>query len=175
MKGSIMSTRKESIQKRIARERKPRVHLEYDVQIGDATEKKELPFVVGVLGNFSGDASVDLPILQDRKAISVSLDNFGDVMSKIKPALELNVPNVITDQGGSLNLAIEFNSIEDFTPDNIVQNIEPLRKLVEVRNNLKELVTKADENRLLVKQLNDIIENEDNRNNIVGELKKINS
>lgn len=167
-----MSPKNSSIQDKLARERKPRVHLFYNVQIGDATEEKELPFVVGVLGNFSGDSSKNLPLLQDRKAIDVNLDNFESIMQSIKPSLEFNVSNVVTTQGGSLNISLQFDSLDDFTPDNLVQKIEPLRKLVEIRNNLDELKTKADENRSLEKYLNDIIENADSRSSIHDELNK---
>ena len=128
--------KKESIQKRLQKIRPPRVQLTYDVEKGDAIEQKELPFVVGVMGDFSGNPEQPLPKVKDRKFVSVDMDNFDEVMEGIAPRAVYRVPNKISDEGGEFGVELKFNSIDDFRPEAVVQQIEPLRRLLESRTKL---------------------------------------
>ena len=149
----------ESTQHKLSRVRAPRVHLTYDVEVGNAIEAKELPFVVGVLGDFSGKPEEPLPRVKDRKFIEIDRDNFDKVLSGMKPRLSYSVDNKLTGDGGKLGVELRFNSLEDFEPDRVVQQVEPLRKLVEARRRLSDLVSKMDGNDKLEGLLNDILQN----------------
>ena len=151
--------KKDSVQSRLGKVRPPRVHLTYDVQVGDAIEKKELPFVVGVLGEFSGqpDADKPLPKLKDRKFVNVDLDNFDDVMSGMSPKSSYRVKNKLNADGGEFAVNLEFKSMEDFRPESVVQQVEPLRKLLEARTRLSDLRNKLAGNEKLDDILSDIL------------------
>lgn len=153
--------KKESVQNRIGKVRPPRVHLTYDVQVGDAIEKKELPFVVGVLGEFSGQPDPDkpLPKLKDRKFVEVDVDNFDDVMSGMSPKSSYRVKNKLSPAGGEFGVNLEFKSMEDFRPESVVQQVEPLRKLVEARSRLADLRNKLAGNEKLDDILSEILSN----------------
>lgn len=129
----------ESIQKKLQRVRPPRVQLSYDVEIGDAIEQKELPFVVGVLGDFSGNPEQALPKLRERKFVSIDGDNFDDVMKGMAPRAQYRVRNRLSQAGGEFAVELRFNEMEDFRPEAVVQQVEPLRKLLEARNRLADL------------------------------------
>jgi type VI secretion system protein ImpB len=147
----------ESTQHKLSRVRAPRVHLTYDVEVGNAIELKELPFVVGVLGDFSGKPAEPLPRMRDRKFIEIDRDNFDKVLAGMNPRLQYAVENKLTGEG-KLGVELRFKSIEDFEPDRIVQQIEPLRRLVEARRRLSDLVTKMDGNDRLGELLQEIVE-----------------
>ena len=149
--------KKESIQQKIARIRPPRVQITYDVETGGAIEMKELPFVVGVLGDFSGKPEEALPAIKNRKMVEIDRDNFDQVLSGMKPRLAYNVDNKLQEDGSKVGVEIKFNKIDDFEPDNIVQQVEPLRKLVEARQKLSDLLSKMDGNEKLENILNDVI------------------
>ncbi len=149
----------ESTQHKLSRVRAPRVHITYDVEVGNAIEAKELPFVVGVLGDFSGKPDEPLPRVKERKFIEIDRDNFDKVLAAQKPRLAYSVPNRLTDEGGNLNVELRFNSLEDFEPDRVVQQVEPLRELVEARRRLSDLLSKMDGNDKLEGLLSDIIQN----------------
>jgi len=136
--------KKESVQKRLQKVRPPRVQLTYDVEIGDAIEKKELPFVVGVLGDFTGqpDAEKPLPKLKDRKFVNVDLDNIDEVMKGMAPKAAYRVKNRLSPEGGEFAVNLEFNKIDDFRPEQVVAQVEPLRKLLEARTKLSDLRNK---------------------------------
>ena len=151
--------KKESLQHKLARVRPPRVHITYDVEIGGAIELKELPFVVGVLGDFSGKPEEPLPRVRDRKFVEVDRDNFNQVMAGMKPRLALRAENKLADDGSKMRVELRFNSIEDFEPDNLVQQVEPLRKLVEARKRLSDLLSKMDGNDKLEELLHEVIGN----------------
>src|SRR3982751_4599929 len=136
----------ESTQKKISRIRAPRVHITYDVEVGDAIELKELPFVLGVLGDYSGKPDQPLPRVKDRKFIEIDRDNFNQVLAGMKPRLAYRVDNKLTDDGTKMNVELRFSSMDDFEPDPLVQQIEPLRKLVEARQRLSDLLSKMDGN-----------------------------
>lgn len=150
--------KKESIQKRLQKVRPPRVQLTYEVEKGDAIEQKELPFVVGVLGDFSGNPDQPLPRLRDRKFVNVDLDNFDDVMSGMTPRATYRVPNTIGGEG-EFGVELKFKSIDDFRPEAVVQQVEPLRKLLEARSKLADLRNKLAGNEKLEDILNDVLTN----------------
>ncbi|MDO1530426.1 type VI secretion system contractile sheath small subunit [Fulvimonas sp. R45] len=150
--------KKESIQKRLQKVRPPRVQLTYEVEKGDAIEQKELPFVVGVLGDFSGNPDQPLPRLRDRKFVNVDLDNFDDVMSGMTPRATYRVPNTIGGEG-EFGVELNFKSIDDFRPEAVVQQVEPLRKLLEARNKLADLRNKLAGNEKLEDILNEVLSN----------------
>lgn len=149
--------KKESTQHKLDRVRSPRVHITYDVEIGGAIENKELPFVLGVLGDFSGKPEEALPRVKDRKFIEVDRDNFDQVLAAMKPRLAYRVDNKLTNDGSKLGVDLRFKSMDDFHPDNVVQQVEPLRKMVEARRKLSDLLSKMDGNDKLEQILNDIV------------------
>jgi type VI secretion system protein ImpB len=151
----------ESMQHKLDRVRKPRVHITYDVETEGAMETKELPFVVGVLGDFSGNPTQPLKPLAERKFIQIDRDNFNDVMTRLTPGVNLRVENTLKGDGSELAVNLQFNRIEDFDPANVVNQVEPLRKLLETRNKLRDLMTKVDVSPELEKLLEDVMENTD--------------
>ncbi len=157
----------ESTQHKLDRVRPPRVQITYDVHTGGAIEMKELPFVVGILSDLAGKPSEPLPRLKDRKFINLDRDNFNDVMGAIAPRLALRVDNKLTeDSDAQLNVELNFSSMDDFNPINIVQQVEPLRKLYETRQRLTDLLAKLDGNDALDALLQDIIGNTDGLNQL---------
>src|SRR5690606_18785601 len=154
-----MMSKKESIQKRLEKVRPPRVQLTYDVEKGDAIEQKEIPFVVGVLGDLSGQPEQPLPRLKDRKFVNIDLDNFDDVLEGVAPRAVFRVPNKISDEGGEFAVDLKFKSIDDFRPESVVEQVEPLRKLLEARSKLADLRNKLAGNEKLEDLLNDVLNN----------------
>src|SRR5580698_8809190 len=124
----------ESLQKKLDRVRKPRVHITYDVETEGAAVTKELPFVVGVLGDFSGQPTEPLKPLKDRKFVQIDRDNFNDIMGRMTPGLNLKVENTLKGDGSEMGVQLKFKSMDDFEPGNIVKQVEPLNKLLETRN-----------------------------------------
>ncbi len=150
---------RESVHKKLGRIRPPRVHITYEVETGGAIEMKELPFVMGVLSDLSGKPEEPLPRLKDRKFVEIDRDNFDAVMKGMKPRLAYNVENKLTGDGSKLGVELRFNSIEDFEPENVVRQVEPLRKLLETRIQLKAILAKTDGNERLEAKLQEIISN----------------
>jgi type VI secretion system protein ImpB len=153
--------KKDSVQKRLEKVRPPRVQLTYDVEIGDAIEQKEIPFVVGVLGDFTGQPSADQPQprLKDRKFVNVDLDNFDEVMSGMSPRASYRVKNKLSQDGGEFAVNLEFNKLEDFRPEAVVEQVEPLRKLLEARTKLADLRNKLAGNEKLEDLLGEVLSN----------------
>ena len=120
---------KASTQHKLDRVRPPRVHVTYDVEIGDAIELKELPFVMGVMGDFSGDPTAPLQPMSERKFVQIDRDNFNDVMARMNPGLNLKVDNKLSEEGGQMAVGLKFNSIEDFEPARVAQQVPALRAL----------------------------------------------
>lgn len=149
----------ESVHRKLDRVRKPRVHITYEVETGDAVEVVDLPFVVGVMGDFAGDPTRPLRPLNERKFTTIDRDNFNDVMASLNPGLNLRVENTLKGDGSELALNLAFNSIEDFEPARVAQQIEPLRRLLERRNELRELLTKVDRSQDLERILDDVLQN----------------
>lgn len=133
----------DSSQKFIARNRAPRVQIEYDVELYGAEKKVQLPFVMGVMSDLSGKSDVKLPAVGDRKFLEIDVDNFDDRMRAIAPKVQMSVPNTLTGEG-NLPVAITFEKMSDFSPDAIARKVEPLRKLLEAREDLSNLVTYMD-------------------------------
>ena len=152
---------KESLQHTLDRVRAPRVHITYDVEIGDAIEMKEIPFVVGVLADLSGKPDEPLPKLKDRKFIEIDRDNFNNVLEGMKPRLAFRVDNKLTDEDTKMAVELRFKSIDDFHPERVADQIIPVRKLVEARSRLSDLLTKLDGNDKLDELLQDVISNTD--------------
>lgn len=150
--------KKESIQKRLQKVRPPRIQLTYEVEKGDAIENKELPFVVGVLGDFSGKPQEPLAKLRDRKFVNVDPDNFDDVMAGMAPRAAFSVPNTIEGKG-NFGVDLKFKSIEDFRPESVVEQIDPLRKLMEARHKLADLRNKLAGNDKLEDLLSEVLTN----------------
>jgi type VI secretion system protein ImpB len=150
---------RESTQHKLDRVRSPRVHITYDVEIGDAIEMKELPFVMGVLADLSGKPDAPLPRLRDRKFVEIDRDNFNDVLKGMKPHLAFRVDNKLTDDDTKLGVELRFQNLDDFSPERVAEQVEPLKKLMEVRQQLKGLLAKTDGNDLLAERLQEIISN----------------
>ena len=149
--------KRESVQKRLQRVRPPRVHLTYDVEVGDGKESKELPFVVGVMGDFAGASHVEQTKLKDKKFVNVDLENIDEVMSAMQPRAAFAVDNHLTDQGGRIPVDLTFESMDDFRPESIVQKIDPLRQLVEARARLTDLRNKISTSEKLEDLLDDVL------------------
>jgi len=161
---------KESLQHKLDRVRPPRVQITYDVEVGGAIELKELPFVVGVLGDFVGKPEEALPALKNRKFVEIDPDNFNQVLAGMKPRVAFSTENKLQDDGSKIGVDLKFTSIEDFEPDNIVQQVDPLRKLVEARQKLSDLRSKMDGNDKLEAMLNDVITNTDKQKELSDAL-----
>ncbi len=153
--------KKESVQKRLERVRPPRVQLSYDVEIGDAIESKELPFVMGVMGDFTGQQDPDnpLPKLKERKFVNVDLDNFDEVLGGMAPKASYRVKNQLSPDGGEFAVNLQFKSLDDFSPEAVVQQVEPLRKLLEARTKLSDLRNKLAGNDKLEDVLSEVLSN----------------
>lgn len=151
----------ESTQHRLDRVRRPRVHITYDVEIGGAMEIRELPFIMGVLADLSGKPVEPLPRLQDpsRKFVEIDEDTFDTVMGAIQPRLAFQVDNTLTNDDSKMAVELQFNHLEDFEPEHVVQQVQPLRDLLAIRQQLAALLAKADGNDQLNGRLEDIIRN----------------
>ena len=158
--------KKQSVQKRLQKVRPPRVHLTYDVEIGDAIEAKELPFVVGVLGNFAAQSKEPQGKVRDRKFVSVDMDNFDDVMEGMAPRAAFRVKNRLNAEGGEMAVDLEFKKFEDFRPESVAQQVKPLRKLLEARSKLADLRNKLAGNEKLEDLLNDVLTNTEQLNHL---------
>lgn len=152
----------ESRQHTLDRVRKPRVHITYDVEIGNAIETRELPFVVGVIADLSGNPEVPLPKIKDRKFVETDRDNFMEIMEIINPRLVIRVPNRLDDTTPELSIELLFKNMEDFEPQNLAKNVPSLARLFEKRTNFKNLITKMDGNDKLEALLSQIMKNNDN-------------
>ena len=132
---------KQSTQHKLDRVRPPRVHVTYDVEVGDAIELKELPFVMGVLGDFTGQPTEPLPKLRDRKFVEVTPDNFDSVLEGMKPHLSFAVENKLSEDvdAPQLKVDLHFKSLEDFEPQNVAKQVKPLKELLDLRTRLSDL------------------------------------
>jgi len=150
-----------SIHDKLERVRKPRVHITYQVETEGAEVERELPFVVGVLGDFSGDPTEPLKPLKDRKFIQVDRDNFNDVMARLTPGVNLKVENTLQGDGSQMAVGLKFRSMDDFAPGAVVDQVPALKKLLETRNQLRDLMTKVDRSEDLEKVLERVLQNTD--------------
>ncbi|MFT3721568.1 type VI secretion system contractile sheath small subunit [Pseudorhodoferax sp.] len=166
--------KKDSVQKRLEKIRPPRVQLSYDVQVGDATEQKEIPFVTGVVGDFTGKADPDhpLPKLKERKFVNIDLDNFDDVMEGMAPKAAYRVKNKLDPDGGEFAVNLNFKRFDDFRPEAVAQQVEPLRKLVEARTKLSDLRNKLAGNDKLEDILGEVLGNTEKLKQLGDEAQK---
>ena len=151
----------ESTQHKLDRVRSPRVQITYDVEKGDALEKKELPFVVGVLGDFSGNPAEALAKVKDRKFVNIDRDNFDSVLKGCAPRLTYRVDNKLSGDGSQMGVELQFKNLADFEPQNVAKQIEPLNQLMEIRAKLSDLKNKMYGNDKLAEMLQDILQNTD--------------
>jgi type VI secretion system protein ImpB len=135
----------ESVQRALTRVRPPRVKITYDVETGNAIQKKELPFIVGILADLSGTPPAEPVPLKDRKFVEIDRDNFDTVLKAIGPKLEIKVKNHLNgDQGGDITIPLKFSKIDDFRPENLIKQVPLLQELLDKRNKLRDLLTKSD-------------------------------
>lgn len=156
----------ESLQKKIGRVRPPRVQITYDVETGGAIKKKELPFVAGVLADLSGDPAAPLPAVKDRKFVQIDRDTFDKVLAKMAPRLAFKVDNKLSDDDTKIGVELNFSSMEDFEPQKLAEQVEPLRKLIELRRKLANLRSSLYGNDKLDKMLQKVLSDR-------GELDKL--
>jgi type VI secretion system protein ImpB len=152
---------KESSQKKEGRVRPPRVHITYDVETGGAIEKRDLPFVVGVLADLSGMPEKPLPAMKDRKFVDIDRDNFDAVLKKINPRIAFKVANQLSEDDTKLGVELRFESLDDFHPSKVANQIDPLRKLLDVRKSLANLRSSLIGNDKLEELLQEIIHNQE--------------
>jgi len=150
-----------SVHDKLSRVRKPRVHITYNVETGGAQVQKELPFVMGVVGDFSGDPTEPLKPLRDRKFVQIDRDNFDDVMGHMAPGVEMKVENTLAGDGSEMAVNLKFKSMDDFSPGHVAQQIEPLKKLLDTRDKLRDLLTKVDRSEDLENLLEKVLQNQD--------------
>lgn len=161
----------ESTQHKLDRVRPPRVQITYDVEIGNAIEKKELPFIVGILADLSGKPVEALPPVKDRKFVEIDRDNFNDVLAAISPRLAFRVPNkLVKDSPDQLNVELVFKNMDDFGPVEIIKQVPALKKLYEGRQRLRDLLTKLDGNDNLDALLKDVIQNTESQATLKKDL-----
>jgi type VI secretion system protein ImpB len=160
----------ESIHEKLKRVRRPRVHITYEVETEGAQILRELPFVVGIMGDFSGDPTEPLRPLSERKFIQIDRDNFNEVMARMTPGLNIRVPNKLTDDGSEMAVQLKFNSIEDFEPGRVAEQVPALKALLDTRNKLRDLMSKVDRSEQLESLLEQILKNENELKSLSGEL-----
>ncbi|GFO64719.1 type VI secretion system contractile sheath small subunit [Geomonas paludis] len=147
----------ESLQRKLERVRAPRVRITYDVEVDDGVEVKEIPFVVGVLSDLSGTPDTPLPKLKERKFVEIDRDNFNRVMEAVAPRLAFRADNTLCGDGSQIGVDLRFAALEDFHPERVAQQVEPLRKLVEARGRLSDLLNRLDGNDRLDELLRDLL------------------
>lgn len=155
-----------SVHDKLNRVRKPRVHITYEVETEGAQVVRELPFVVGVMGDFSGDPTQPLRPMSERKFIQIDRDNFNDVMARMTPGLNMRVKNTLKDDGSELGVQLKFGNMDDFSPEKVAQQVDPVKKLLETRDKLRDLLTKVDRSEDLEGLLEKVLSNTE-------ELKKL--
>jgi type VI secretion system protein ImpB len=140
-------------QHKLDKARPPRVQITYDVEIGGAENKKELPLVLGVIGNFAEDENA----LRDRRFLHINKDNFNDIMEGMSPSISLLVESALPEKEGKLPVSLSFNTMDDFSPENIAMQVEPLRKLIELREQLSDLRNRTASNDRLKDELAELL------------------
>ena len=161
---------RESIFDKKARVRPPRVHITYEVEKNGAMVLKELPFVVGVLADLSGQPKEPLAKLKERKFVEIDRDNFDEVLQKQRPRVALKVDNTLKDDGSKLSVELQFSKLEDFEPEQVVRSVQPLAELLEIRSKLKDLLSRTEGNDRLEELLDAIISKNEVREKLAGTL-----
>jgi type VI secretion system protein ImpB len=149
-----------NVYSRLERERRPRVHIKYEVETGGAQVERELPFVVGVMGDFSGNPTTPLRPLKERKFVQIGKDNFSEVMERIAPELNIKVNNTLAGDDSLVPVQLKFRSMADFEPGRIAEQVPALKKLLDTRNQLRDLMTKVDRSQELESLLERVLQNE---------------
>ena len=165
--------RSNSTQHKLDRVRPPRVHVTYDVEVGDAIEMKELPFVLGILGDFTGQPEQPLPRLRERKFVEVNPDNFDQVLEGMKPHLSFSVENKLSEEQDAPQLKVDlhFKSLEDFDPENVAKQVKPIRELLDLRTKLADLRGSLQGNDKLEELLMDAVNSTEKMEKLKGEVK----
>jgi len=163
---------RESTQTKLSRVRPPRVQITYEVQVGDAIELKEIPFVMGVLADLSGNPLEELPKLKDRKFVDVNPDNFDDVLASMKPHLAYSVKNKLADvpDAPKVKVDLSFKSLDDFSPEQVARQIKPLRELLELRSRLTDLAGTLQTNQTLDELLQEVINSSEKMQRLRNEV-----
>ena len=163
---------RQSAQHKLDRVRPPRVQITYDVEVGGAIEVKELPFVAGVLGDFTGQPEQPLPRLKDRKFVEVNPDNFDSVLEGMKPHLSYAVENKLSEDPGApqLKVDLKFRKLEDFEPANVARQVKPLKELLDLRTRLSDLRGSLQGNDKLEELLLDAVGNTEKLEKLKGEI-----
>jgi type VI secretion system protein ImpB len=159
-----------SVHDKLARVRKPRVHITYQVETEGAEVERELPFVVGVMGDYAGDPSEPLKPLAERKFVQIDRDNFNDVMARIQPGLNIKVDNTLAGDGSQMAVGLKFRSLEDFEPAKVAEQVPALKALMETRSKLRDLMSKVDRSEDLEKMLEDVLQDKDKLGQLSAEL-----
>jgi len=159
-----------SVHDKLARVRKPRVHISYQVETEGAEIERELPFVVGVMGDFAGDPTEPLRPMADRKFVQIDRDNFNDVMARIAPGLNLKVENTLAGDGSQLAVNLKFKSIEDFEPAKVAEQVPALKALLDTRAKLRDLMSKVDRSEELEGLLDEVLQNQSKLQALSAEL-----
>ncbi len=165
---------RESVHKKLERVRAPRVHVTYDVEVGDAIELKEIPFVMGVLADLSGMPEEPLPRLKERRFVEITPDNFDDVLKRMNPRVAFTVENKLSDDpdAGKIGVDLNFKSMDDFEPENIARQVKPLRELLELRTRLSDLVGSLQGNEKLEGLLQELSGDDEKLKQLQAELAK---
>lgn len=165
--------RSNSTQHKLDRVRPPRVHVTYDVEVGDAIEMKELPFVLGVLGDFTGQPEQPLARLRERKFVEVNPDNFDQVLEGMKPHLSFSVENKLSEDTDAAQLKVDlhFKSMDDFEPENVAKQVKPIRELLDLRTKLSDLRGSLQGNDKLEELLMDAVNSSEKMEKLKGEVK----
>ena len=158
----------ESVQKRLQKVRPPRVQMTYDVEIGDVIENKELPFVVGVVGDFGADPQAGKKRLKDRNFVSIDSGNFDEVLGGVAPVASFRVKNHLSEEGGEFGVQLQFHEMDDFRPESVVRQVAPLKGLLEARTKLADLRNKLAGNDKLEDILSEVLTNTEK----LGSLRK---
>ncbi len=163
---------RESVHKKLDRVRSPRVHVTYDVEVGDAIELKEIPFVMGVLADLSGKPEDSLPRLKERRFVEITPDNFDSVLASMKPRVAFTVENKLSDDpnAGKIGVDLRFSSMDDFEPENVAKQVKPLRDLLDLRTKLSDLRGTLQGNEKLESLLQDVMANTESMDALKNEL-----
>jgi type VI secretion system protein ImpB len=159
-----------SVHDKLNRVRKPRVHITYEVETEGAQIERELPFVVGVMGDFSGDPTQPLRPMTERKFIQIDRDNFNDVMARMTPGVKMKVDNKLADDGTQMAVELKLNSLEDFDPAKVAEQVPALKALMETRNKLRDLMSKVDRSEELENLLEQVLKNDDELKSLSSQL-----
>lgn len=159
-----------SVHDKLARVRKPRVHITYEVETEGAEIQRELPFVVGIMGDFSGDPTEPLKPLAERKFVQIDRDNFNDVMARIQPGLNIKVENTLAGDGSEMAVNLKFRSMEDFEPTKVAEQVPALKAMLETRAKLRDLMSKVDRSDELEGLLEQVLQDKDKLDKLSAEL-----